>query len=232
MAPKMYEKAVLEAARAASLAAHSAAGIAAGAEQRAAARMLRSAEALCRAAAAALATVLPSSSSPAVAAGDEGSKEIVKKKKPRKRKKKPKQAEEDQLGTTTVDALAGTVVGDLTELGVTSCIMVVDSAPDAADQIGSVPTLALQHTSSSQDALPSTLPAAEASIQHSSVGAGMVQASLVENLFQAAELKLQTLRNALHVSTGREKQKLKGEVTVLEGQIASARAAAAAAAAR
>ena len=106
--------------------------------ERAAARMLRSAEALCRAVAGALAT----SSVPSApkADGDEGPK---KDKKTRKRRKKPKQTEDmDKLGVTKVAALAGTVVGDLTEFGVTSGTMAVELAPEE------VPP-ALQTTSSS-----------------------------------------------------------------------------------
>ena len=72
--------------------------------------------------------------------GDEGP---TKDKKTRKRRKKPKQTEDmDKLGVTKVAALVGTVVGDLTEFGVTSGTMAVELAPEE------VPP-ALQITSSS-----------------------------------------------------------------------------------
>ena len=133
MALKGTDKAILEAARAASLASHSAAGLATAAGRRDVGRLLRSAEALCRAAVAAL--LATSASGSPLGAGTEGLEKACAAKEKTKRRPNRKQKMQNQLEEDAQDALMGQaatmgalvanlqpggsmLVGDLSEFGV------------------------------------------------------------------------------------------------------------------
>ena len=140
-------------------------------------------------------------------------------KKTRKRRKKPKQTEDmDKLGVMEVAALAGTVVGDLTEFGVTSSTMAVELAPEE------VPP-ALQTTSSSLPPATATsrTPVAGAPAAGSVDAPGVAAPPPLAETIRNMERNLQARKEELAGATGQRRAQLQRAAADLEKRLGKVR---------